>query len=95
MKTFFSLSALSSALMLFVFTSMSAGCAPKVSQNMDFDRIMPQELADCKVFELSTQSGRNIYVVRCGDSVSTQYNSGGKSSTSVHSATINDRYPPR
>lgn len=95
MKTFFGLSALSSALMLFALTSMSAGCTRKVPQNMDFDRIMPQELADCKVFELRTQGGRDIYVVRCGNSVSTQYRTGGKSSVDVQSSTIDDRYPPR
>lgn len=95
MKVVRILNILGSILVVALVVFLSTGCTPRVSQNMDFDRIMPQELADCKVFELRTQGGRDIYVVRCGNSVSTQYRTGGKSSVDVQSSTIDDRYPPR
>ena len=56
-------------LLFVVLVMLLAGCTPSAKE-LNFP-VMPEELADCKVFRLSNSSGNIITVARCPNSVTT------------------------
>jgi hypothetical protein len=48
-------------------------CAPKAEREYGYDAIMPTELADCKVFNIS-DGNKTLYVTRCGFETTTSWN---------------------
>lgn len=65
-----------------------AACGPKAEREYGYDAIMPPELADCRVFEIS-DGIKDLYITRCGFEVTTAWSrSCGKSCTTTEHVTI-------
>lgn len=68
---------------LIISMLLLTACSPSSQRKYGYDSIMPDELKDCKVFEIN-DTIKSLYVVRCGFGNTTcSQDSNGKHQTTV------------
>lgn len=71
-------------LMIILSVIMLAGCEPSYKEKTQNFTILPDELKDCKFYDVRSNTGSNLKIVRCPNStVSTTYNNGKTTLTTV------------
>jgi len=68
-------------IMMMLVVVLMSGCTPQTTQNNSF--ILPQELSDCKVYDLYN-GYRNLTVIRCPKSEESEVCTTVKSGKATH-----------
>lgn len=76
-------------LCLLLLITFIVDSASKVSEPISVSYNLPKELEDCKVFKVDGKGLPYIYITRCPETTTTDWETGSKTKTK-HSSTINN-----